>query len=101
MNKEAAKETTKGVELIDFWAVWCGPCKVMEPILDELEADYKDKITITKLNVDDEANQAMVQKYNVMSIPTYLFVKDGEVKDQVIGAQQKAEMTKRLDALLT
>ena len=92
-------EKATGVELIDFWAVWCGPCKVMEPILEELETEFKDKIKITKLNVDEEENQEMVQKYNVMSIPTYLFVKDGDVVDQAIGAQSKDEMVKKLTAI--
>ena|SRR3990167_2269277 len=92
------KET--GSELIDFWAVWCGPCKVMEPILEEIETEFKDKVKITKLNVDEEANQAMVQKYNVMSIPTYIFLKDGQVVDQAVGAQSKEEMTKKLNAIV-
>ncbi len=95
-----SEEKVTGAELIDFWAVWCGPCKVMEPILEELETEFKDKVKITKLNVDEEPNQEMVQKYNVMSIPTYLFVKDGEVVDQAIGAQSKEEMTKKLKAII-
>lgn len=94
-----SKEKVTGAELIDFWAVWCGPCKVMEPILEELETEFKDRVKITKLNVDEEANQEMVQKYNVMSIPTYLFVKDGEVVDQAVGAQSKGEMTKKLKSI--
>lgn len=97
---EQSNPKTSGAELIDFWAVWCGPCKVMEPILEELETEYKDKVTITKLNVDEDQNQDMVQKYNVMSIPTYLFVKDGEVIDQAVGAQSKATMVKKIEAIL-
>ncbi len=92
--------TPKAVELLDFWAEWCGPCKIMEPIFEEIEKDYHNKMTITKINVDEEEHRALVEKYNVMSIPTYLFMKNGEVVDQLIGAQAKETLTKKLDALL-
>lgn len=88
------------VELIDFWAEWCGPCKIMEPILDEITKAYHDKIIMTKLNVDEESNQETIKKYGIMSVPTYLFIKDGDVKDQLIGVNSKADMIGRIDELL-
>lgn len=93
MNETAA-------EMIDFWAAWCSPCKVMEPILDELTEKFSGKVTVTKINVDDDANQAIVQTHAVMSIPTYIFLKNGAVVDRAVGAQSKEAMIKKLDALL-
>lgn len=93
-------EATTGFELLDFWAEWCGPCKVMEPVLDEIEKEYKNKLTIKKLNVDEEQNQALVEQYHIMSVPTYIFIKNGEVVSQVIGAQSKDIFTKKIDSLL-
>lgn len=88
------------IELLDFWAVWCGPCKVMAPILAEIEHDYADKIAIRKINVDEPESQPLVDQYRVMSIPTYLLRQDGEVVDMLIGIQSKAIMAQRIDAVL-
>lgn len=88
------------VELIDFWAEWCGPCKMMAPVIEEIEKEYDGKVKITKVNIDEDANFPLVQKHNVMSIPTYLFLKDGEVAKQVIGLQPKKSVTDELDALI-
>ena len=74
--------------MVDFWAVWCGPCKVLSPIVEELGKDYEDKIKVGKVNVDENNNLAM--KYNVMSIPTLKFFKDGKVAGELIGAAPKA-----------
>ena len=93
-------EKTSKLELFDFWAVWCGPCKIMDPILHEIEEEYKDKIAIKKYNVDEEQNQQLVQQYNVMSIPTYLLMKDGQVVATFIGTQPKATITNKIDELL-
>ncbi len=80
----------KGLAVVDFWAVWCGPCRMVAPILDQLATEYDGKVKITKLDVD--ANQKTAASFNVRSIPTLLFVKDGKVVDQVIGALPKAQL---------
>jgi len=88
------------VVLLDFWASWCGPCKVMAPVIDDIEEKYKGKITIKKMEVDDPSNQALVDKYQVMSIPTYLIEKNGMVVSQLVGAQSKKAITEELDKAL-
>ncbi|WP_210364987.1 thioredoxin [Bacillus sp. REN3] len=87
-------ETQSGVVLVDFWAPWCGPCKMIAPVLEELDAEMGDKVKIVKLDVDD--NQETAAKYGVMSIPTLLVFKDGEVVDKVIGFQPKEALAGRL-----
>jgi thioredoxin 1 len=84
--------------LIDFWAVWCGPCKIIAPVVEELANEYEGKVKIGKLDVD--ANQQASIKYGVRSIPTLLLFKDGKVKDSIIGAVPKAQIVKKLDAAL-
>ena len=84
--------------LVDFWADWCPPCKMIAPILEQIAGEYDGKALVCKLNVDE--NQALAQKYGVMSIPTLIFFKDGEIKDQAIGALPKDQIVSRLDALL-
>ncbi|MBU0613164.1 thioredoxin [Patescibacteria group bacterium] len=82
--------------LVDFWAEWCGPCKVMLPVMEELIKDNKDKpVKIAKMNIDE--NQVITQKFGVMSIPTFLFFKGGEVVNQSIGAQSKDDLQKVID----
>jgi len=85
----------KGLAVVDFWAVWCGPCRMVAPILDQLATEYDGKVKITKLDVD--ANQKTAASFNVRSIPTLLFVKDGKVVDQVIGALPKAQLQTYFD----
>jgi thioredoxin 1 len=80
-------ETAVGTVLVDFWAPWCGPCKMVAPVLDELSAEIGDKAKIVKINVDDNPDSAA--KYNVMSIPTLLIFKDGQVVNQLVGVQPK------------
>ena len=84
--------------MFDFWAVWCGPCKVLEPIVDELSHDYEGKLKVGKVNVDE--NNSLAMKYNVMSIPTLKFFKGGKVVGELIGAAPKgtveAEIKKHL-----
>lgn len=88
------------VKLIDFWAAWCGPCKVMNPIIEELEQKYAGKITVEKYDVDDEANQEKVAHYRVMAMPTYFIEKNGEVFQQFVGAQSKTALTVAIEKAL-
>jgi thioredoxin 1 len=80
-------ETSSNLVLVDFWAPWCGPCKMIAPVLEELDSELGDKVKIVKLDVDE--NQETAAKYGVMSIPTLLLLKDGEVVDKVVGFQPK------------
>jgi thioredoxin 1 len=81
--------------LVDFWAPWCGPCRSVAPIVDDLATQYKDKIKVAKLNVDESSQVAM--KYQVTSIPTFILFKNGQVADRVLGALPRSEFVKFLD----
>ena len=94
-NFDVIKE---GVALVDFWAPWCGPCRMIAPIIEELANDYDGKAKICKVNTD-EAQDLAVQ-FGVRSIPTILFFKDGELKAQLIGAQSKQIIADKLNSLL-
>jgi len=83
--------------LIDFWAAWCGPCKMIAPIVEELALEYNGKMKIGKLDVDE--NQQTAIKYGVRSIPTVLLLKGGEVKDTIIGAVPKSVFVEKINAL--
>ena len=83
--------------LLDFWAEWCGPCKMIAPILDQLAAEYDGKVKVAKVNVDD--NQALAGQFGIRSIPTLLLFKNGEVTDQMVGLRQKRELMAKLDAV--
>lgn len=83
--------------LIDFWAAWCGPCKMIAPIVEELADEYEGKIKVGKLDVDE--NQQTAIKFGVRSIPTVLLLKGGEVKDTIIGAVPKSVFEEKLKAL--
>ncbi len=91
--------TGQGVTLVDFWAEWCGPCKMMNPVLEEIATEYDGKVTVGKVNVDDEGDLAV--KYNVSSIPTLLLMNDGEVQNQFVGVTSKGDLKKAIDAIVT
>ena len=84
--------------LVDFWAEWCGPCKMIAPILEEAASEYVDKMSVVKLNVDESPNIA--QKFGVRSIPTLILFKDGAVQAQKLGAMSKSQLTEFLDTNL-
>jgi thioredoxin 1 len=90
---EAQVEKTTGVTVVDFWATWCGPCRMIAPILDQLAVEFEGKVRVTKLDVDN--NQKTAVRFNVRSIPTLLFFKDGKLVDQVVGAVPKAALAEK------
>ena len=84
--------------LIDFWAEWCGPCRMVGPVVDEIHAEYEGKAIVGKVNVDE--NPGISAKFGIRNIPTIVFVKGGEVADKSVGAVPKAQLTSKLDAIL-
>jgi thioredoxin 1 len=82
--------------LVDFWAEWCGPCKAMEPMLNELATDYKGKALVGKLNVDENPNVAT--KYSIRGLPTMLVFKGGEIVDRIVGVASKQTLSQKIDA---
>lgn len=85
--------------LIDFWAVWCGPCKLIAPVVEEVAKEYDGKFKVGKMDIDNNPNVAM--KYGIRSIPTLLIFKDGKVVDQIVGAVPKNVITSKMDAHAT
>ena len=84
--------------LIDFWAEWCGPCKMIAPMLDEMAAEYAERVAVVKLNIDENPNVA--QKFGIRSIPTLMLFKDGVVHAQKLGAMSKSQLTEFLETNL-
>lgn len=86
-------EKHEGLAVVDFWATWCGPCRAIAPMLDQLAVEYEGKAKVAKLDVD--ANQKTAMRFNVRSIPTILFFKNGKLVDTVIGAVPKARLSEK------
>lgn len=84
--------------IVDFWATWCGPCRMLSPLLDEVEAEMEDKVEVVKVNVDDADEIAM--RFRIMSIPTLLFFKNGQMVDRSVGAMPKSALVDKINANL-
>ncbi|MBK5194952.1 MAG: thioredoxin [Proteiniphilum sp.] len=89
---------TDQLVVIDFWAEWCGPCKMVGPIIEQISEEYKERVTVGKLDVDN--NDDTTSKYGIRNIPSVLFIKNGEVVDKVVGAGPKNMFTDKIDKLL-
>lgn len=94
------QEVLKASELVlvDFWAVWCGPCRMVAPIVDEIAKEFEGKLKVVKLNTDE--NPDIAGKYRIMGIPTLMFFKNGQTVDQVVGAVPKAQLSAKATTLL-
>jgi len=89
---------SKSLVMVDFWATWCGPCKIVAPVVEELAKEYEGKVTFAKVNTDE--NTDLATRYNIRGIPTLIFFKEGKVMDQVVGAVPKAQLKSKIDSLL-
>ena len=89
----------KGLVMVDFWAVWCGPCQMVAPIVGELAEEYAGRLKVLKLNTDD--NPEIATKFHVMSIPSLIFFRDGQQIDKLVGAQSKQKFKETIDRLLS
>ncbi|HTN80967.1 MAG TPA: thioredoxin [Acidimicrobiales bacterium] len=94
---ETVQSSSEAV-IVDFWAEWCGPCKMISPILEEIASEHKEKLKVVKLNVDD--NPDVTRRYDVMSIPTLIVFKDGQAKKRLVGAKGKGQLLQELGEFL-
>jgi len=88
----------QGLVMIDFWAAWCGPCRMISPTVEELAKEYGDKIKVMKLNTDD--NSEIASRYKIMGIPTIMFFKNGSKVDQIVGVVPKQQLKEKIDSFL-
>lgn len=95
---EQAVLQSDGVVMVDFWATWCGPCKIVAPVVEELAKEYEGKASFAKVNTDE--NQDLASRFNIRGIPTLIFFKEGKVMDQIVGAVPKAQLKSKLDSLI-
>ncbi len=96
-NFDSEVSSTSAPVIVDFWAEWCGPCKMLAPLLDEIQAEKGEALKICKVDID--TNQELAAKFNVKSIPALLFFKDGELKDQMVGVQPKDNIIAKADSI--
>jgi thioredoxin 1 len=89
----------QGLIMVDFWAAWCAPCRMVSPTVEELAKEYQGKMKFMKLNTDE--NPDIASKYNIMGIPTLMFFKDGRTLDSIVGAVPKQQLKTKIDSLLT
>ncbi len=99
-TNEFDKEVLKSSQpvLVDFSATWCGPCQMMGPVMEKLATEFEGKVKVAKVDIDECSDLAM--KYNIMSVPSMLFFKNGEIKDQVVGAVPAEHLSEKLNSLL-
>ena len=88
-------QVNSGVTVIDFWAPWCGPCKMLAPVIEQISDEYSGRLQICKVNVDD--NQELAARYGIMSIPSVLVFKNGEVVDKMVGSRPKSQIKEMID----
>lgn len=93
-NFTDAIENASGLAMVDFWAAWCGPCRMVAPIVEQLAGEYAGKVTVAKVDVDE--NQRVAARFNIRSIPSILFFKDGKHVDTVVGAVPKAHLERKI-----
>lgn len=97
-NFASAVERSPMPVLVDFWAAWCGPCRMIAPVIEQLAQELAGRVRVAKLNIDE--NQMIAARYNVQSIPTLLIFQNGEIKDRIVGALPKAEIVRRLQTVV-
>ncbi|RJQ20017.1 MAG: thioredoxin [Nitrospiraceae bacterium] len=100
LSADSFDQTIKspGLVMVDFWATWCGPCKIIAPVIEELAKEYAGKVTFAKVNTDE--NPDLASRHNIRGIPTLIFFKDGKVLDQVVGAVPKTQLKSKIDSLV-